>query len=157
MTNNSALKSEPGRHSGLVRVAAVYFTAAAVLIGCFVAAFIFTCGMKSMDGPGGAQNEAMPMMALFAIVPLMLTGFTWSALRRKVREYYHGPTYAFPAGAIGYFIVAAVAGFAMGEVQWGPDFIHLASVSIGALGAAAAVALGCGLHLLARDRKSSNG
>lgn len=140
-----------GKRSCLFPFLPAFIGAAATLAGSFLSAFIFTCGMKYMDGPAGGQKESLPMMMLFACVPPMLTALVWSSLHRK-KAWFTYSMAEWPAalGVICYFILAAVVGFAMRVVQWNDNYVHLDGVAAGALAAAAFVAIGLGLYYLMR-------
>ncbi|HEY9755104.1 MAG TPA: hypothetical protein V6C97_08085 [Oculatellaceae cyanobacterium] len=143
------------KRSFLLPTLPAFVTAAGTFTGSLLAAFIFACGMRYMDGAAGAQSEGLPMVALFSLVPLWLTATVWFDLSRtKPRYYYARAKWPVPLCAIGYFALAAVAGFAMKVVQWGDDFVHLNGIAFGALGAAAVVAVGLGLYYLMRGSET---
>lgn len=98
-----------------------------VFAGMIVASFIYTCGMKFMDGPQGGSSEA-PLMMVFMLLSVYCP-FTvvWGLLREG---YDFSPGF-YLAGIfpLAFILLAAVAGWSMEVVQWGSSSIQLVDIS----------------------------
>lgn len=126
-------------------------TALSACAGMLMAAFIFICGMKYMDG--GGNNMQGPLIIMLPLIGLYFSSMLWSQLRKDKLSQFVDPLWV-GAGSVAYICASVWAGLSMGMADVGTSIINLTPVSLWAAATAGITAVLLATHYVFWGRNS---